>query len=466
MLITGGVGQTPSNIGGTPVLRQTSWPAGALNGSGLSNGTDTWGVSQRQHVVFQDCDSFELIYVWAGADEHAAPPIDQGIPSNNGTISATIWKQSANPNTGGTPVDVTFGGSASYTIAPEQILVSDSIPGPFKKGDILYERTMVTVPSGGTWPLGTRTQPQGGTDGGRQGTGTPPVDYLHTGSITSVYPDTRFAACSSSSSTLASPVPIAALIGTSIAEGTSGENHEAHVVQACANANIPCVRLARGGESALMFNTTGNHEIRLALTAQATVIIVEHLTNDFQNSSDFTQCATRLRTLHQMLHNVGGGRAVIQLTGCPSYGKSTDGWTTIQNQTPSSKIAFRTAVHDWIRAGCPEKNNVPVAPGTSGAVLSPFLYRGAGGASDSYFEIADAVESSRNSGKWIPNYTGDGTHPNTTGHAAAALAVSTSILWAASGLTAPAPPPPPPTTDDMKSIQMIGGSMASIQSFH
>jgi hypothetical protein len=428
MFVTGGTGQTPADItGGQPVAGQCAWPAGAIAGSGLSDGVVTWGVTQRWHPILVDCDDFAPLYVFAGADEHAAAPIDPGIPPGPGTISTTLWKQSANPNGGGSPLDVQFAGALSYALGPEQILRADPVAGPWHAGDWVYERTLTVVASGGKFPLGTKTYPQGDPkgDGGRQGTGSPSVDYLHGGTIPSVNPETRFGMCGTWSSTVHTPSPVVALVGTSIDEGTSAVGHEADIVQACSAAGLPCIRLARGGESALMFNTAGNHEIRRALAAQATDVVCGHLVNDFKQYSDWVACATVIRACHQLLRGVGGGRRVWQLTAPPSYAKD---YTTPSDHSAS----IRVPVNDWFRAGCPESaGGVPVAPGTPGAVPS--------------------------------GYTGDFTHPNGTGHAAGAAAFNVQRFWTAFGGTPPLPPPPPPPpAASVPNLVKIGGAVVRL----
>lgn len=468
MQVTGGVGFAPASIGGKPVLSDTSWPAGAgsdANGqTGLSDGVKTWAIVQRVHRVEQACADFSLLYVNAGSDEHFAAPA--GIPSNAITIATTVWKQSGNPNLGGTPVDVTFGGATSYSLTPEQILTSDVIAGPFAAGDLVWERTLVQVAAGGRWPLGTRTV-WNSTDGYRTGTGAgPSTDYLHTGTVTpqsGTY--THFAACGSLSTSLVGATPVVGFIGTSIAEGYNDQAHNAHFVQACNARNVPVVRVAHGGSSALRWNLSGNHEIRMALLGQATDVVVEHLTNDFQNSltnppiptvTDWVNCATRLRTLHKMLSDAG--KRAYQLTGCPSYNKSTDGWATVGSQSANDKDIVRTMTNAWIRAGCPEKAGVPVVPGTSGAIPSPYL--------TGWFEVADVVETARDSGVWKQGMTADGIHPTSAGHAAVAATIDLSGIFAAAGVTPPPAPPPPVAVTNLRAIQMVGGQMVSVQVLH
>lgn len=195
MHVSGASGVAPDDVvGGTPILSRCMWPAGQVGSGGLSNGVSTWGVSQRRHVVMRAATGLELVYAWGGGFEDPASTGPwNAVPANDGTIGATVWKQTASPNGGGAPIDVLFAAATSWTVSPWQVLISDAIAGlTLAQGDVLWTRTLVTVPSGGTWPAGTRADQQtAGTDGGLEGTGSPPVDYLHTGTIPAVYPDTR-----------------------------------------------------------------------------------------------------------------------------------------------------------------------------------------------------------------------------------------------------------------------------------
>lgn len=47
---------------------------------------------------------------------------------------------------------------------------------------------------------------------------------------------------------------------------------------------------------------------------------------------------------------------------------------------------------------------------------------------EGYFDTADAVESARNSGKWVVSTTGDGVHPNAAGHTLMAAAINTNLF--------------------------------------
>ena len=111
------------------------------------------------------------------------------------------------------------------------------------------------------------------------------------------------------------------------------------------------------------------------------------------------------------------GKLVSQATFKP-YTSSTDGWVTVENQTPGGVNPTRLAWNAWLRDGAPLIAGAAAATGTT----DPAAVRvgSAGHPLDAVLEVADALESSRDSGVWTPGYTSDGLHPNPTGHAAAA----------------------------------------------
>lgn len=91
------------------------------------------------------------------------------------------------------------------------------------------------------------------------------------------------------------------------------------------------------------------------------------------------------------------GLLVWQTTLSPSS-DSTDGWTSIQGQR--ERHSARPEVNNWIRDGAPIRG---VRAGESGHPLSGWI------------EVADSVESARNSGAWVPGATEDGGHPTEAG---------------------------------------------------
>ncbi len=87
------------------------------------------------------------------------------------------------------------------------------------------------------------------------------------------------------------------------------------------------------------------------------------------------------------------------------------------SNTVSTTNGVRTAANDWLRDGAPISGGVAVAVGTAGATRAGQ----AGHPLTGYFEVADVVESSRNSGLWktpTPAYTTDFIHETQAGNLA------------------------------------------------
>jgi hypothetical protein len=104
----------------------------------------------------------------------------------------------------------------------------------------------------------------------------------------------------------------------------------------------------------------------------------------------------------------------------PPRSKSSDGFKTLGNQvlawddssgagglTPAQKEANRIAGNAWLRDGAPMIGGVAVAVGTAGAARANYFVNGeldtpGSGVHPLYgvYEVADVVESARDSGKW------------------------------------------------------------------
>jgi hypothetical protein len=101
---------------------------------------------------------------------------------------------------------------------------------------------------------------------------------------------------------------------------------------------------------------------------------------------------------------------------------STDGWATVANQTVVAGCGQpRTDLNAWLRAGAPVNGSgTPVAIGTAGAVPCPYL--------TGIYDAAATVEDATDPTKWkaATVLTGDGVHPNATGHALMAAAINTA----------------------------------------
>jgi len=124
---------------------------------------------------------------------------------------------------------------------------------------------------------------------------------------------------------------------------------------------------------------------------------------------------------------------VFQTTITPST-TSTDSFATLANQTAA--LSFSTAgngtreqLNDWLRDGGPIRDGVAAAIGAPDAIRSSHNAHPLSGV----LEMADTVESSRNSGKWKVDgtalkWTGDGIHPSNYAYVQAAIAASSYLL--------------------------------------
>jgi hypothetical protein len=169
------------------------------------------------------------------------------------------------------------------------------------------------------------------------------------------------------------------------------------------------------GQSANSFsNNLANHARQIALAKAYTSHLLSQMgTNDFANS----ETAATVEGYLQTCWNAFGYSAnrIYQSTIIPET-TSSDSFATLANQTVNVGNTNRIAFNDLLRAGS--------VSGIQG-----------------YFEFADAVESSRNSGKWIVNgtanyATADGTHPS----AAANLLFANPSIFNGSSVSLTSPP--------------------------
>lgn len=126
---------------------------------------------------------------------------------------------------------------------------------------------------------------------------------------------------------------------------------------------------------------------RKALLQYVSHIVVEYGINDIMNAgADAATVKTRLETI---IADIAKPAYIVTLE---PWTTSTDAWATVANQAVTAAEAERLAHNANVRSG-----NIAGAIG--------------------FFEIADAVESSRNSGKWkAPGYTADGQHSTQLGY--------------------------------------------------
>lgn len=197
------------------------------------------------------------------------------------------------------------------------------------------------------------------------------------------------------------------------------------MARALTTAKIGHVNIAQSGSTALQFAGAVQGKYRKRFIRGRANFTSNFGVNDLSAGQTTAQLQANLVKI--WTNAASRGPRVFQTTITPVT-TSTDGWVTTGNQTIANagNNTNRIAVNDWLRAGAPidPVSKAAVAVGTAGALVAgsgdhPLYF---------VFDIADAVETARNSGIWKANYTPDGTHPSATGAAAAAGAVDTTKL--------------------------------------
>lgn len=179
----------------------------------------------------------------------------------------------------------------------------------------------------------------------------------------------------------------------------------------------PMVNLGLGGTTLQNPPPAGSHEYwgktgtaRAQLLAYCTDFIIHLGTNDlaaFVGNRTAAQVATDLQTfITTTLPALGapaGAHKYLATIG--PLTTSTDGWVTAANQTVGANEAQRVIYNNSIR----------------GSIANV----------DGTFDVADVLETSRNSGLWNPSFTSDGLHGNVTGYSAVASSgvISLGVGW-------------------------------------
>ena len=167
--------------------------------------------------------------------------------------------------------------------------------------------------------------------------------------------------------------------------------------RACITAKIPYINISKGGEKVQNAIDPTYNWLKHTVLPYGSIFLSDLGTNDCAGGRTFAQIQADLLSLWNNMANRG---LKVFATTIPPKTTSTDSWATVENQTPTSSNNVRVQVNDWIR--------------TKPAPLT------------NYFDVADALESARNSGKWKANYTNDGTHPIAVGHIDMATVVDVS----------------------------------------
>ncbi|WP_313640087.1 GDSL-type esterase/lipase family protein [Paenibacillus sp.] len=364
-----------------PILQAIA-SRGSNYSNGLSNGLTELAMSYKvSHLAAVDATDIALAY---------GNYYDEGWTNANPiTVKVALLIR-------GIYYPVFFNGATSVTIGEGGTVVSDSTGIFLKKGETFYSITYVTVSAGQKYPRGMVVYQE-------RGEGAVAADITASGSPTTygVYAYHPLAVLGRAKT----PTPAVLLVGDSIMQGANdGFQDVGFAARALDAAGIPWIRIAKGGGS--IYNLTNRGAMqRMRLAKYCTHAITNYGINDLVGRT-YTQMVADYQTLWSMLAEYG--LKVFQCTITP-HTDTTDNWATAVNQTfnPSTAAvgpaSHRTNVNNYIR--------------TSPAPLA------------GYFDVADKVETSRNSGLWkYPAKTDDGLHPRDNGHVDMAAAITTSLI--------------------------------------
>lgn len=384
---------------GVPIVASRSGNLGSAYN--LSNGTDTSLVTRVKHKAFTELTDVRFVY--ANIANGSAGPND-------------ITVQTSLELPGSILLPVYFNGQRSVTIGPNAYAVPDPLPLPpgYSAGAVIWSRTHVTAAAGGKWPLNvvTSNSSEGTVTNGA-------VALTNSGTIANSFTFGYGPLCAIGGTP--APVPSVAIIGDSIAAGqgdsASGEGSDYGFIQrALYAAQIGYVSIAKPGDTAAAFVAPAVFSARFAAVAGCTHAIVEYGINDVNTGVPLATMQANALAIWRAISTRGVSAFQTTLTPAP----------TASNTAPAVNEAARVGFNNWVRAGAPvdPTTKVAVAVGTSGALLAG----AAGHYLTGYFEIADIVETARDSGLWKTGYSSDFLHPIASTHALMAAGINTARL--------------------------------------
>lgn len=387
-------------FGGLPVVADRGYGPGRYQTAGSTN------VNARiKHTLACDVCEIRLVFHnWNGAVN------SEGAGPNALVITAGV-------EIAGTTYPVTFRGTTSITLDIDGLVVSDPVPCDGLSGDTVWSR----VHAVGTTIRATRS-----TDGtGGEGTDAVVTDKSTTGTI-------------SGAGNAYSPAAIigvpargvvrkwAAVVGDSIPAGQGDDANNSYLKRSLTTASIPFLDLARSSEALItgMGTLSASKRRRQIASAAHIVFIGSYADNDISTGTSLAATQTLFLAAANAFasrnaRSIKGGGVLTQ-TLIPRT-TSSDNFQTTANQTVITGEAVRLTYNAWIRDGSPidSATKAAVAVGTTSNVLragdsghplvalsvssNPELVLG-------YVEIADIVESARDSGKWkVLNLNGTAT---------------------------------------------------------
>lgn len=345
--------------------------------SGVST-TNKVARTRSHHVMRENVTALKLEFAnWYWARSTVGPETNGG---GNFTITASIEYPA------GTFTQVTWAGATSKVIASGASALSDAINVTIPKGASFWVRTFVTAVTAIVFCEGNSGFQRRDLANGEayQYAASGLTDTTMGGTITDngaatapIYVPTAIIGQTRQPSVL--------IIGDSRDWGftdTLDSSGDLGDIARSLGPSYGYINAACAGDTFSAFIAAGAK--RTALKQYVSHVVIGDAINALRSggSGQNKTAATVLGELQTMLGLFSDKRRLVSTLGGPNP-TSSDAFVTTANQSPNGNQAQMAAYNDAIRAGV--ANN------------------------DGYFEIADQVESARNSGKWWVNGVANGT---------------------------------------------------------
>lgn len=377
-------------------------------GPSITNGTYMWGnptartingTSRRGYTVLVAATDLQLTF---GSWANNGTAVSTNFLDVDGTATATV---SASIEISGTIYRVTVGGKISWTIDQGGTVTTDPLPVEVTAGTVIYVRTFMT---GSSWFATAYSSTSSGSGGWVV---TTDLTAPGSGAVADSSPSYLFMPIAITGLPLTSTNtnPVVLIMGDSIAHGTGDGGQTSmltginisntnlggggFIQRALTTASIGSIIAAVPGDRVVNFILASGRFRRMRFARTATTAICEYGRNDVGQGTSLATIQADLITAWQLVYNAG--LRVFQTTITPNS-SSTDGWLTTGNQSGSGNNSTRISLNGWIRDGAPMSGGVAVATGTVGALRAGQTGHPLYG----YFEIADLVETARDSNIW------------------------------------------------------------------
>jgi lysophospholipase L1-like esterase len=394
--------------------------------SQLSDGTVTAGTSRIRHTATVTCRRI----VCAFSNWYNNNGTEQDGPQDI-TVSFSVEPATTKI------VQGYFGGQRSVVIKPGGTIFSDPIGVNLARGQLFFTRTYISIATAATkFPQGGYTTVAANGEGHNYAVGGADLTAAGAGAV-----PTTAARVFSAAAVLGLPMTpgqsVVGIVGDSISGGTgdTGTWLDGGWVLRALNLNYSFQQVSMPSQVVdgwyAQEGLTKSRQQSVLETVNPTHLICALGVNGLSAGA---------ATWQSLMIGTGlkGAWSVLQSFGVPLYQTtitpqttSTDSWATVINQTVanSTNETARLAINDWLRDGAPI-TAAPIAGGVAASIGAVALRAGQSGHPlAGVIEVADLAESARNSGKWNANYTSDGTHPNATGAAALAAAITPTTLF-------------------------------------